>query len=217
MDNADELYIYIDESGTMNFRKNERYFIVCALVVSEFQGKGVGRVVKDMIHEKSKTHTIQELHGSQMSVEDKVAFFSHMKSQEYNLRYLVLDKYSISKDIFKNTNACFNYIIYLLISDLIVDNIVVTLYITVDNRNIKTGSEGSLQEYLYIELIKRGFYNRNIHVKYADSIKNKNLQAVDLFVNAMYIKYNHNKDILYNLFSEKIYNIIFFHKLDSMN
>jgi hypothetical protein len=98
---------------------------------------------------------------------------------------------------------------------LIADNAIVTLYITVDNRNIKISSEQSLQEYLYIELIKRGLYNKNIHVKYVDSVKSKNLQAVDLFVNAIYIKYNHDKSMLYSLFSKKIYKTIFFHKLDS--
>ena len=107
MSNANELYIYIDESGSMDFHKNERYFVVCAMVVNKESGNSIGKVVKDMIYKKSKTHKINELHGSQMSIEDKVEFFDYMKLQKYNLRYLVLDKYSIHQDVFKNTNACF--------------------------------------------------------------------------------------------------------------
>jgi len=194
----------------MDFRKNERYFVVCALIVDEFQGCGLGKIVKNIIYEKSKVHKIRELHASQLSYDDKVNFYKSVNSLSYKINYIVLDKNKVNENIFKNKNACFNYLVYLLLIDLIDDFNIINLYITVDNRNIEHNSENSLGEYLGVELLKKSFYNKNIYIKYQDSRKNKNLQAVDMFVNAIYKKINLKKDLFFNYFKDRIHKVIYF-------
>jgi disulfide oxidoreductase YuzD len=189
----------------MDFRKNERYFVVCALIMDEFQGCSLGKIVKQIIYEKSKTDKIEELHASQMSQGDKIKFYKSIDSIDYLINYIVLDKDCINKNIFKNKNVCFNYMVYLILLDMINDFNIINLYITIDNRNIECGSEKSLEEYLNIELLKRGFYDKNIKIRYLDSRKDKNLQAVDIFANAIYSKFNFENQCMYECFAHKLF------------
>ncbi len=208
MEKQKELYIYIDESGNMDFRPNERYLVICALIVDEFQGKGVARAVKDLIHEKTKKHKIKELHASQMSFDDKATSISRIVNENIGIRYVLIDKCATHPNFFNSKNACFNYMIYLLLNAVLTDVSVLNLYITVDNRNIKTTSEDSLADYLEVELLRKGIYNKKIHIKYQDSRSHRNLQAVDLFANAIYTKYSYGNSRLYDLFSHVVIDCI---------
>jgi hypothetical protein len=204
MEKEEELYIYIDESGNMDFRKNEKYFVVCALIVNEFCGKDIAKVVKNTIYNKSKVSKIEELHASQMSQSEKIIFYKSVDHINYLINYIVLDKDNLNKGIFKNKNSCFNYLVYVLLLDIINDFNIINLHITIDNRNIEHGSENSLKEYLNIELLKIGIYNKDIKIRYLDSRKDKNLQAVDIFSNSIYSKFQFENYQIYEYFSKKV-------------
>lgn len=140
-----------------------------------------------------------------------------MSGIDYRLFYIILDKEKIGEAMCKDKNVFFNYTVYILLKDLLIDEITLRLCVTVDNRNVKLDSEKSLQEYLCVELLRRNLYKKDISVRYQDSIKNKNLQAVDLFVNAIYAKHNYNRDLPYKLFKDNVYKRIFFDSLDVKN
>jgi hypothetical protein len=202
--NKKELYIYIDESGTLWSQKNERYFVICALIMDDFQGTSLSTSINRFIKYKYPNIKITELHASQMSFQEKVDFFKYIEDISFKIAYLILDKDNIDSNLFKNNNSLFNYMIFLLLEEYIKNFNTINLYITIDNRNIKITSEKSLEEYLVIECIKNKSYVKNIYIKYDDSRKNNNLQGVDMFANAIYAKYNHGKDNLYLYFEDKI-------------
>ena len=204
MNKSTELYIYIDESGTLWSQKNERYFVLCALITDDFQGISLSNSINHFIKYKYSNIKTTELHASQMSFQEKVDFFVHVRDIPFKIAYVVLDKNNIDQNLFKNNNSLFNYMIFLLLEEYIKDSYVINLYITVDNRNIRITSEKSLEEYLIIECIKNKSFVKNIYIKYDDSRKNNNLQGVDMFANAIYTKYNHNRDGLYLYFKDKI-------------
>jgi hypothetical protein len=174
-------------------------------VLDEFHGKNMAAIVKHIIHTRFNSLKIHELHASQMSFADKVHTFNYFLKENFKLSYLVIDKNNIDKNMFKNTNICFNYMVQLMLKDLILHVDTLKLFITVDNRNVKITSEKALEEYLNIELLKNEIYDKYVHVRYEDSRQHHNLQAVDLFTNAIYAKYNYNKSHFYSLFVEKVY------------
>lgn len=203
-----ELYIYIDESGTLGSARNERYFVICALITNDFQGTSLSTAINHFIKYKYFNIKTTELHASQMSFDEKVNFFEHIGGISFEIAYIVLDKEGMNKNLFKNQNPLFNYMIFLLLEGYIKDSRNINLYITVDDRNIRISSEKSLEEYLITECIKYKLYLKNVYIKYDDSIKNNNLQGVDMFANAIYAKYNYGKDGLYCRFEDKIINKI---------
>ncbi|MBC7766713.1 DUF3800 domain-containing protein [Arenimonas sp.] len=155
MNKSTELYIYIDESGTLWSQKNERYFVLCALITDDFQGISLSNSINHFIKYKYSNIKTTELHASQMSFQEKVDFFVHVRDIPFKIAYVVLDKNNIDQNLFKNNNSLFNYMIFLLLEEYIKDSYVINLYITVDNRNIRITSEKSLEEYLIIECIKK--------------------------------------------------------------
>lgn len=188
----------------MDIGKNGRYFVICALVLDDFQGKNFSSMVKYVIKEKSKTGKEKELHSNQMSFDDKKFFFRYLDPIDFNIYYLIVDKNNVHPELFRNKDICFNYMVCLMMNELLTKTDILNMYVTIDERNVKTTSQKSLEDYLRIELLKHSFYYKQIYVRYEDSRKYKNLQAVDMFANAIYAKHNYNKDYLYSYFSNKI-------------
>ncbi len=204
------LYIYIDESGNTGFKINEPYFVICALMLNRGDFNSIKNIVKRTIAEISCYREIEELHANEMSFEEKVEVFNHLNKTKFKISYMVVNKDVIDKSFYKKKNIYFNYMIYLMLHKVLKEGENKEVYITIDNRNIRITAEDSLQEYLNIELIRNKLYNKNISVKYTDSEKNKYLQVVDLFANAVYAKYNFGKNYFYNQIIERIVDITFY-------
>jgi Protein of unknown function (DUF3800) len=194
----------------MDIGKNGQYFVICALVLDDFQGKNFASMVKFLIKEHSKFKKTKEIHASQMSFAHKEYFFKHLHNVDFKIHYLVIDKNNIKPELFRDKDICFNYMIQLIMYPLFKNIDVLNIYVTIDERNIKTTSQKSLEDYLRVELLKHSLFNKQIYVRYEDSRKYKNLQAVDMFANAIYRKYNYHKDDLYNYFSSKIVKSVIF-------
>lgn len=188
----------------MDIGKNGRYFVICALVLDDFQGKKFAGMVKFIIKEKSGSKNMRELHASQMSFNDKEYFFKYLKNLDFEIFYLVINKNNIHPELFRQKDICFNYMVRLMLRPLLKKADILNLYVTIDERNVKTTSQKSLEDYLRIELLDYSLYDKQIFVRYEDSRKHKNLQAVDIFANSIYAKYNRDKDYFYSLFVEKI-------------
>lgn len=210
MENNDTLYIYIDESGNTGHKINEPYFIICALMLNRSNFNSMKNIIKRTISEISYHREINELHANEMSFQEKVSVFNHLNKADFKICYIVVNKDIIESDFYKKKNIYFNYMIYLMLDNVLKNDENKDIYITVDNRNIKITAEDTLQEYLGIELIRNKIYNKNIFVKYMDSKNNKYLQAVDLFANAIYAKYNFDKTYFYSQILKRIVYITFY-------
>lgn len=201
----EKLHIYIDESSTLGIKKNEPYFIVCALVLSEAEKRPIKNAVKRILR-KLLTENVEadELHASKMTFDEKQFAHSHFQDKNFSLCYLVAHKESIHENLFKKKNVCFNYFVYLAIRTILEKTHIKDIYITIDTRSVKVTSEKSLEEYLNTQLAQRGIYHKNVYVQYGDSKNYTHLQAVDLFSNALYAKFNFGKDHFYSCISDKV-------------
>ncbi len=212
------LYLYIDESGNTGYKINEPYFIICALILNREQSRFIKNIVKRITREISSYREIKELHSNEMSFDEKVMAFNYIKVADFNISYLVIDKNNINKNFFNKKNIYFNYMIYLMLENVFKYYLESEIYIRIDNRNIKITAQDSLEEYLNIELIKNGLHDKNIHVRYDDSEKNRYLQIVDLLANALFSKFNFNKTYFHDQILCKITNIVFYsNKFDRQN
>lgn len=201
---AERLHIYIDESSTLGIKPKEPYFIICALVLSESEKKPIKNSVKTIIKHISKNKELDEIHASKMSFEEKQ--FSHkvLKPRNFSLSYIVAHKESIHENLFKKKNICFNYFVSLTLRGVLAKTHLKDIYITIDTRSVKVTSEKSLEEYLNTQLAENAIYHKNVHVQYGDSKNYTHLQAVDLFANAIYAKYNFRKTHFYSYIISKI-------------
>lgn len=203
--NSERLHIYIDESSTLGFKKHEPYFILCALILSENEKKPLKNSVKRIFRELCKSRVVEELHASEMSFGEKQFAHNQFSGKSFSLCYLVSHKESIHQNLLKKKNVCFNYFVYLALKDVLEKTHLQEIHITIDTRSVKVTSEKSLEEYLNTQLAQKEVYNKNVHVLYGDSKNYLHLQVVDLFANALYAKYNFNKNHFYSYIKDKIH------------
>lgn len=60
------------------------------------------------------------------------------------------------------------------------------LFLHIDERNVKTGSKYSLEDYLNQEMVLNAEFVDSVQVKYYDSAQNPLIQIADVFSNIMY-------------------------------
>lgn len=200
----EKLHIYIDESSTLGIKQNEPYFIVCALVLSETEKRPIKNAVKRILRKISAGGVLGELHASKLTTVEKQVAHNQFFNKNFSLCYLVAHKESIHENLFKKKNVCFNYFVYLAIRNVLEKTHIKDIYITIDTRSVKVTSEKSLEEYLNTQLVQEGIYHKNVYVLYGDSKNYSHLQAVDLFANALYAKYNFGKNHFYSYLSNKV-------------
>lgn len=203
-DGLKKLYIYIDESSTLGIKANEPYFVVCALVLHESEKMPMKNSVKRIFRRISEKRSINGLHASEMSFEEKQLSYNEFQNKSFSIHYLVAHKESVHENLFRKKNVCFNYFVYLAIKPVLVESSINDIYITIDTRSVKVTSEKALEEYLNTQLAQSGTYDKNVFVSYGDSKNFKHLQAVDLFANAIYAKYNFNKNHFYSKILDRI-------------
>lgn len=201
---SERLHIYIDESSTLGIKAAEPYFIICALILSESEKKRIKNSVKRIIKHISSDKMVDEIHASKMSFKEKEFSHKKFKSASFSVAYIVAHKESIHENLFKKKNVCFNYFVSLMLRNVLSKTHLKDIYITIDTRSVKVTSEKSLEEYLNTQLAEKGVYHKNVHVQYGDSKNYSYLQAVDLFANAIYAKYNFNKKHFYAYILSKI-------------
>ena len=195
--------MYIDESGSIHptSGKLNRYFII-GIVIPKNSIK-LKRVYKLFIRKNidylrkldqdnkmfSEDGKFRELKGNSMDKTLKLDFINFFcRNNLFEVRYIILDNNQLDERFIKNKARTFNYLIKIfLINSLkkgyIKDN---ELFLQIDERNVKTESKYSLEDYLNQELILNDNILENVQVKYFDSSQNCFIQIADVFSNIMY-------------------------------
>lgn len=195
--------MYIDESGSVHptSGKLNRYFII-GIVIPKNSIK-LKRVYKLFIRKNidylrkldqdnkmfSEDGKFRELKGNSMDKTLKLNFINFFcRNNLFEVRYIILDNNQLDERFIKNKARTFNYLIKIfLINSLkkgyINDN---ELFLQIDERNVKTESKYSLEDYLNQELILNDNILENVQVKYFDSSQNCFIQIADVFSNIMY-------------------------------
>jgi hypothetical protein len=198
------LYIYIDESGTLGLKEKEPFFLVAALVVDEKQKRVIKNSAKRMHRKVCIPKNKIEIHASELDFSEKQNIHQELRNKGFGISYCVVHKESIHDILFLKKNICFNYFVYLCLRKILEKTCCTEINIIIDMRSVKASSEKSLEEYLNIKMIEKEIYHKNIKVSYGDSKNYYHLQIVDVIANAIFAKYNFTKDHFYSYFVSKI-------------
>ncbi len=195
--------MYIDESGSIHSTQNNlnRYFIIgivipkdskkLKVVYKRFVKKNIKKLKiidkdKKMFDKKGK---FIELKGSSMDKPMKLEFINYFcRNNLFEVRYIVLDNKKIEERFIKNKARTFNYLIKLFLINSIKKKYIEDkeILLEIDERNIKTDSKYSLEDYLNQELQLNDNLIENAQVQYFDSSQNCFIQIADVFSNIMY-------------------------------
>lgn len=195
--------MYIDESGSINptSRKLKRYFVIGIIIPKD--EKRLRRVYKlfvrkymNELKENDKYNKMFddngkfiELKGSCLTYELKIKFIDFFcKNNLFEVRYIILDNNNIEEKFIANKARTFNYLLKLFLINSIKCKYIngKEIYLSIDERNVKTDSKFSLEDYLNQELVLSMGTIDNVKVHYYDSCQNVFIQIADVFSNLLY-------------------------------
>ncbi len=204
-----EVNLYIDESGNLGSGMG-RYFLICALdIESSVKSTIIKRAGRTICRFKQKKHILktEELKGWNLNREDRIDLIERILFKGVRVRYIVLDLKQTTMLLSKpdDKNACFNYLIQLIVKQIMkeyphVDKI--NLYL--DNRSVKIGNRLSLKPYLYNKLILEQLETHSnvkrveFNITYLESESCYLIQWADIIANSIYKAYNGNNYEFYN-------------------
>lgn len=204
-----EVNLYIDESGNLGTGMG-RYFLICALDVdSSIKSsilKRAGRVIC-RFKKKNNIAKATELKGSKLNNKKREELLDKILYKGIKVRYIVLDLKQTTMLLEKadDKNACFNYLIQLIVKQIINEIPgIEKINLFLDNRSVKIGNRLSLKPYLYNKLVleqlevKRKVKRIEFEITYLESDSCYLIQWADIIANSLYKKYNSNEDSFYN-------------------
>ncbi len=208
------MYIYIDESGTINKNLNFK-FIVCLLQVDNTSDrdklkKSYKRFVQkyykklkacDEDNKMFKLGKFSELKASSFSQELKKDFLNFFSSNQYfKLNYVVVDNNELQNN-FLNASRSFNYCVKNCLNEIINSETLIInskIVVQLDERNEKADTRYFLKEYLNVELGIKSNFQDPFEIGYFDSSNNALIQLADVFSNIYYsneINGNYKKEL----------------------
>lgn len=195
--------MYIDESGSINpfITRLKRYFVVGIVIPKDkeklkriyklFVRKHMEELRKADKYNKmfDENGNFIELKGSCLTKELKIKFANFFcRNNLFEVRYIILDNSLINDKFIINKARTFNYLLKLFLINskqrgYIKDR---EIYLHIDERNVKTDSKFSLEDYLNQELVLSMDLIDTAKVHYYDSSQNVFIQIADVFSNLLY-------------------------------
>ncbi|MCM1197025.1 MAG: hypothetical protein NC310_08175 [Roseburia sp.] len=144
---------------------------------------------KNKMFSNNKFH---ELKGSSLTKEMKMKFANYIcRDNLFEIYYIRIENKNINNQLYSNKARAFNYIIGLsLLHNINNNNLPIKddFILNIDERNVKTQSINTLEEYLNIKLGIEHELIDDLKVKYYDSSNNNIIQISDFFSNLYYSK-----------------------------
>lgn len=204
-----EVNLFIDESGNLGNGMG-RYFLICALDINSKDkvaiSKRAGRII-GRFKQKNGISKATELKGWSLKESDRYELIDKILFKGVKVRYIVLDIKQTTMLLTKadDKNACFNYLIQLIVKKIMQDNpSIKKINLYLDNRTVKIGNRLSLKPYLYNKLVLEQL-ETNTEVKriefcinYFESDCCYLIQWADIISNSLYKKYNSGDIRFYN-------------------
>ncbi len=196
---------YIDESGSMtkknlNYYKN-KYFVICIImprnkdklkrafkrfISSNFNELKKMDKDKKMFYDNGK---FKELKGSCLTSEMKRKFINFFcQNNLFEIYYIICDNNKVKDHFYNNTARAFNYLLKLCFEHFTNYKYIYATenYLFIDERNVRTGTRSTLEEYLNTELVTGSHIQENFYVKYCQSEARELIQIADVFANICY-------------------------------
>ena len=194
-----EVNLYIDESGNLGTGMG-RYFLICALEVNPTLKNAISKRAGRLIcrfKQKNDIPKITELKGSRLKDDDRLELLDKILFKGIKVRYIVLDLKQTTMLLAKSDdkNACFNYLIQLIVKRIVEEyKDVEKINLYLDNRSVKIGNRLSLKPYLYNKLVLEQLETKNnvkrieFDINYFESESCYLIQWADIVANSLYKK-----------------------------
>lgn len=195
--------MYMDESGSVHPKKNGlNQFFVIGIMMSRHE-KQLRRAYKIFIRKNletlkkldlenkmfDKNGKFREIKGSCFNRKMKLEFMHFFCQKDcFKVAYIVLDNHQLQEKFISNKARTFNYLLKLFLINAVQRKYIrdAKLFLHIDERNVKTGSKYSLEDYLNQEMVLNAEFVDSVQVKYYDSAQNPLIQIADVFSNIMY-------------------------------
>lgn len=194
-------YLFIDESGTMSTEYCEKFpfFIICLLhVLDKRKLKTITKrfISQHMEELKSlgstkmfKNGKFIEIKGSELSYDLKIELARYLcKYEIFEIIYIDVNNKKVKEKLYRNKARAFNYLVDLCLGHTMLKKVLPKgeYHIQIDERNIKTNAQKTLEDYLAMELGFKKNYISDVSVEYFDSADNVYIQLSDFFSNLFY-------------------------------
>lgn len=209
---------YIDESGSMtkkylNYYKN-KCFVICVIMPKNKDRlkrtykrfissnlEELRKIDKDkkMFYDNGK---FKELKGSCFTSNMKRKFIDFFCQNElFEIYYICCDNKKVKDYFYNNTSRAFNYLIKLSFEHFTNYKYICKKknYLFIDERNVRTDTKATLEEYLNTELVTGSHIQDGFFVEYCQSENRELIQIADVFANIYFTDLISNNCFFYEL------------------
>ncbi len=205
------LYLYLDESGDLGFdfvqKKPSAYFVVTIMYVYGNENRkkikfAVRRTLKKLNSRKGKKRIVEELKGTDTTIEVKKYFYGQLKDVEFGIYSIILNKKRVFKDLTFNKERLYNYVSRILFDKLPVTTAKQALELVCDKCKAKPEIK-EFNDYVLKHLQARVDPKLPIYFNHHDSKDVLELQATDLFSWGIFRKYCRKDIEWYQIFAKE--------------
>ena len=206
------MFIFLDESGDLGFdpaKNNSLYFTITLLLCKEQNvqaqiKKAVKRTLKNKLN-KAKKRLIEELKGTQTSLEVKKYFYEKMPSQGWSIYSITVFKSNVYKRLStsQGKKKLYNYLTKQIIQKIDSEENVNSINLVVDKCKNKS-ERADFDQYIKPQLQEQFGSNAIISIHHEISQNNPCLQAVDLFCWGLQRSYEKKDTTWLDCFQEKV-------------
>lgn len=206
-------YIYLDESGDLGFdfvnKKPSRHFTITLLAINgEDNHKkikfAIRKTIKRKLLKNKKVHQKDlELKGTQTSVPIKEYFYKLIADVRFGLYSITIPKRKVFEYLSHSKDRFYNYIARLVLDQIPFEKARERVYLYIDKSK---GSQGisEFDQYVTTQLKARLDPRVPLEIYHRHSNEVPGLQAVDLFCNGIFKKYEKEDLTWYEIFKHKI-------------
>lgn len=199
---------YVDESGSMtkkdlNYIMNQ-FFVIC--IICPKNKDKLKRVFKRFISSNidelrrldrkssgakmfDSNGRFKELKGSCLNSKFKRKYIDYFCQNDlFEIYYIYCNNKKVKSYFYENTSRAFNYLLKLGIEYFTSKKYIVKSgnYFYIDERNVRTDTKATLEEYLNIEFVTASQKHDFFNVKYCQSETKELIQLADVFSNIFY-------------------------------
>jgi len=203
------LYLYLDESGDLGFdfvnHKPSVYFTVCVLAVKGRDNDcRLAALVKSAMRRlRIYGKGAQELKGNNTSMEAKRLFYDRVKSVEFKLYAVTMNKKKLCGRLSEDKDRFYNYIARLALERVDFRDAAVRVIMTVDKSKTRQAI-AEFNRYILSQIKARIDPLVPLDIFHMDSAQSPNLQAADLFAWGIFRRYERADLEWYDRFRPKL-------------
>jgi len=206
-------YLYLDESGDLGFdfvnKKPSKFFTITILVIkgnieNRLLFKAVKKTLRRRLNPRGKRKRIvAELKGTKTTLEVKKYFYEQVKSLNFNIYAITLNKRRLYEYLIKNKSRVYNFIARNVLDQISFKEAKIKVELIID----KSKSKPEIVEFnSYIRRQLEAEIDPKIplNMYHLSSLESGGLQAADMFSYGIFEKYERKRLDWFNIFREKV-------------